>query len=263
MAYEHVLYEKQDRIATITLNRPERLNAFNPPLRRELHQIFEDVRDDPEVWVAIITGAGDRAFSAGNDLKYTAEHPESMTQRDPRTMGHIIRGGIDCWKPIIAAVNGYALGGGCELALACDLIVASETAVFGQPEVRVGLLAGGGGLFRLPRQIPEKIANDILFTARHMTAQEAHQWGLVNQVVPPDEVMPAARRLAEQILANSPIAVRKSKELIRRGLDTTVDYPPNAWSLMDEAMRSLAETEDFIEGPRAFSEKRPPQWKGR
>jgi crotonobetainyl-CoA hydratase len=263
MAYEFITYEKADRIATVTINRPERLNALHPPTRLELRSAFEDFRDDPEVWVAILTGAGDRAFSAGNDLKYTAENSARYTaeRADPRS-GMIIRE-FECWKPIIAAVNGYAMGGGCELALACDLIVASEKSTFGQPEVRVGLVAGGGGVFRLPRQIPQKVAMDVLLTARHMTAEEAHRWGLVNQIVPPGEVMAAARQLAEQIIANSPVAVRLTKELVRRGLDTTVDYPPNAWALNKQAMEQLVQTQDFIEGPKAFAEKRPPRWTGR
>ncbi|HEX2174233.1 MAG TPA: enoyl-CoA hydratase-related protein [Dehalococcoidia bacterium] len=184
------------------------------------------------------------------------------TLGDRAVFGGIVRD-FECWKPIIAAVNGFALGGGCELALACDLVVASETAAFGQPEVRVGLLAGAGGVFRLPRQIPPKIAMDVLLTARHMTAQEAYDRGLVNKVVPPDQLMTAARELAQQICANSPIAVQLTKELVLRGLDRPVDYPPEAWQLNADAMRRLSQTEDFIEGPKAFAEKRKPAWKNR
>ena len=263
MAYQYVLYDKRDRIATVTINRPEALNALHPPANQELRQIWEDFRDDPEVWVAVLTGAGDRAFSAGNDLKYTAEHPEMFEEFGDRAVfGGMVRD-FECWKPIIAAVNGFALGGGCELALAADLVIASETASFGQPEVRVGLIAGAGGVFRLPRQIPLKTAMEVLLTARRMTAQEAYERGLVNKVVPPGELMTAARELAEQICENSPVAVQLTKELVLRGLDTSLDYPPHAWDLNKDAMRRLAKTQDFIEGPKAFAEKRKPRWTGR
>lgn len=263
MAYEFIRYEKDGRIAIITLNRPEVFNALHPPANQELGEIWRDFRDDPNLWVAIVTGAGDRAFSAGNDLKYTAQHPEMFKDFSARpAFGGIVRD-IGCWKPIIAAVNGVALGGGCEMALAADLVVASENATFGQPEVRVGLIAGAGGVFRLPRQIPLKIAMDVLLTARHMTAQEAYERGLVNKVVPQSDLLKTARELAKAICENSPVAVRLTKELVYQGLDTTLDHPPAAWELNDDAFRRLTQTEDFIEGPKAFAEKRKPQWKGR
>jgi len=259
MAYQFATYETQGRIAIVTLNRPERMNALHPPAHFELHDIWNEFERDPEVWVGILTGAGDRAFSAGNDLKYTAEHGP---HRGPSAASGF--GGITnrtaCWKPIIAAVNGHALGGGFEMALACDIIIAAENARLGLPEVRVGLMAAAGGVHRLLRMMPHKIAMGYMLTGRHMTAQEAHRWGIVNEVVPQAEVMPTALKWANEILACAPLSVRASKQAALMGLDHPLDIALNM--NYTEALR-MRYSEDTVEGPRAFAEKRPPNWQAR
>jgi enoyl-CoA hydratase/carnithine racemase len=198
MEYEYARYEKRDRVAVITINRPEVLNALHPPASAELSAIWDDFAADPDLWVAILTGAGDRAFSAGNDLKYTAAHAGRTAAQGAPVKGGF--GGItarfDLVKPTIAAVNGWAMGGGCEMALACDLIIAAEHARFGLPEPRVGLFAGAGGVHRLPRQLPLKIAMGMILTGKAIDAQEAARWGLANEVVPAAELMGAAERWA-------------------------------------------------------------------
>ena len=212
MGYEFIVYEKRGRIAYLTINRPDRLNALHPPANSEIRDAMTDFRDDPDAWVAIITGAGERAFSAGNDLKYTAERG-----RYRRPVGSAPFGGItsdfECWKPIIAAVNGFALGGGLELALACDIIVAAEHAEVGLPEVRVGLVAGAGGVHRLPRHVPLKVAMGMMLTGRRIPAQEAYRIGLVNEVVPQSKLMETAEGWASDILKGAPLSVRASKQM--------------------------------------------------
>jgi enoyl-CoA hydratase/carnithine racemase len=262
MTFQYILYEKRDRIAYVTINRPEVLNAIHPPASKELYEAFCDFRDDPECWVAILTGAGDRAFSAGNDLKWTAEH--GGLARQMAEFGDIPFGGIttgfECWKPIIAAVNGYALGGGMEMAMACDIIIAAEHAEFGQPEPRVGLIAAAGGVHRLPRHVPLKVAMGLLLTGRRISAQEAYRIGLVNEVVPLKDLMPTAERWAREILECAPLAVRASKQAALKGLDWPFDV---ALNLNYEWVTRWRHAEDTIEGPRAFAEKRRPVWKGR
>ena len=192
MPYEFISYETKGRIAYVTIRRPERLNALHPYANQELLDAFTAFREDPDAWVAILTGTGERAFSAGNDLVYTAQH--GGARPGPRAAFGGITTGFECWKPIIAAVNGYALGGGLELAMACDIIIAAEHAELGLPEPRVGLFAGAGGVHRLPRHVPHKIAMGMLLTARRIPAQEAYRIGLVNEVVPMAELMPTAER---------------------------------------------------------------------
>ncbi|MCY3638114.1 MAG: enoyl-CoA hydratase-related protein, partial [Chloroflexi bacterium] len=172
MSYEFITYEKKDRIAYVTINRPERLNALHPPANAELYHAFSAFRDDPDAWIAILTGTGERAFSAGNDLRYTAERGRRDRSGEIARFGGITSN-FECWKPIIAAVNGYALGGGLELAMACDIIIAADHAEVGLPEPRVGLIAGAGGVHRLPRHVPYKIAMGMLLTARRIPVQEA------------------------------------------------------------------------------------------
>ena len=259
MAYEFVTYEKKGRIATVTINRPERMNALHPPANLELHEIWNDFQDDPEVWIGILTGSGDKAFSAGNDLKYTAEHGLGMVRVGESGFGGLAKR-TNCWKPIIAAVNGFALGGGFEMALACDIIIAADHARLGLPEPRVGLMAGAGGVHRLPRMMPQKIAMGYILTGRHMTAQEAHRWGVVNEVVPLADLVPTAHNWAQDILEGAPLSIRASKQAAMMGLGHPLDIALNLEYTQSTAMRR---SEDIVEGPKAFAEKRKPNWKGR
>src|SRR5258705_10641378 len=217
MAYEFATYEKQGRIAVVTINRPERMNSLHPPANFELHEIWNEFERDPDLWVGIVTGAGDKAFSAGNDLRFTAEHGRDMVRMAESGFGGLANRPAN-WKPILAAVNGYALGGGFEMALACDIIVAADSARLGLPEPRVGLMAGAGGVHRLPRHIPLKIAMGMILTGKHLSAAEAHRWGLVNEVVPLKDLMAAAERWAGEIMECSPVSIQASKEAAMSGL---------------------------------------------
>jgi enoyl-CoA hydratase/carnithine racemase len=250
--------ERDGRVQIVTINRPEVMNALHPPASFELAQVFDEFEADPDLWVAIITGAGDRAFSAGNDLKYQASGGD-MKMPDTGFAGLTSR--FDCAKPVIAAVNGVSMGGGFEIALACDLIIASDRATFALPEPRVGLAALAGGLHRLPRQIPLKTAMGIILTGRRVSPQEALQIGIVNEVVPHEDLMKAARRWADQILECAPLSVRASKESIVKGLE--IASVTEAMTTRYERVFEMFRSEDFKEGPRAFAEKRAPQWKGR
>src|SRR5262245_4706327 len=202
MNFEFIRYEKRDHIATITLNRPEVMNALHPPCHEELDRAFNDFAADPETGVAILTGAGDKAFSAGNDLKWTAHHGVPTL---PKTGFAGLTRRFDLVKPLIAAVNGFALGGGFEIALACDIIIAAEHAKFGVPEPKVGLMAAAGGVHRLPRMIPQKLAMGMMLTGRHISAAEAARLGIVNEVVPSKDLMAAAERWAKEISECSPL----------------------------------------------------------
>ncbi|MHB1421148.1 MAG: enoyl-CoA hydratase-related protein, partial [Bacillota bacterium] len=199
---------------------------------------------------------------AGADLKEVASGKFVLTEEMAKWgWGGIVQHFIP--KPTIAAVNGFALGGGTEVALACDLVVASERASFGLPEVKRGIIASAGGLLRLPRQLPHKVAMNIILTGEPISATEAQRWGLVNQVVPHDEVMLAALALAEKICENAPVAVKACKQIVYRGLDSTVDFPGAAWEMNNKYAEGVAGSEDAMEGVRAFTEKRKPNWKGR
>lgn len=258
MTYEYALFTKDNHVATITLNRPERLNAVHPPASEELSQIWDDALTDDEVWVIVLTGAGERAFSAGNDLKYTAEHGL------PRKRAKGGFGGLtdrtDIWKPTIAAVNGFALGGGFEMALSCDIIIAADHARLGLPEPRVGLAAAAGGVHRLPRQMPLKIALGYMLTGKHMTAQEAHRWGIVNEIVPLAELEATVKRWTDEILECAPLSVRATKQCAMLGSGLTLD---EAFGQSYPALKQMMNSQDVVEGPRAFSEKRKPNWQGR
>ena len=203
-----------------------------------------DFRDDPDAWVAIITGAGERAFSAGNDLKYTAERGRHMRPVDSAPFGGITSD-FECWKPIIAAVNGFALGGGLELALACDIIIAAEHAEVGLPEVRVGLVAGAGGVHRLPRHVPLKVAMGMMLTGRRIPAQEAYRIGLVNEVVPQSKLMETAEGWASDILKGAPLSVRASKQMALSGLPWPLEIAMGR--TYSEHERAKA-SDDFVEG---------------
>jgi enoyl-CoA hydratase/carnithine racemase len=256
MELEFVRYEKRDHIAWVTIVRPAVMNALHPPANEELSRVWDDVATDADVRVAILTGAGDRAFSAGNDLKWTAQH--GVPRMPKGGFGGLVAR-EDLWKPLIAAVNGVALGGGLEIALACDVIVASETARLGLPEPRVGLMAAAGGVHRLPRHVPLKVAMGMMLTGRHVTAAEAYRIGLVNEVVPAAELLPAAERWAREIAECSPLSVQATKQAALQGLGRPVleamsgDYP---------AVKRLFTSPDVVEGPRAFAEKRKPRWQG-
>uniref|UniRef100_Q07J31 Short chain enoyl-CoA hydratase n=1 Tax=Rhodopseudomonas palustris (strain BisA53) TaxID=316055 RepID=Q07J31_RHOP5 len=259
MSLQYSTVTRRGRITIVTLSRPEVMNALHSDAHFELHQVFNDFAQDPEQWVAIITGAGDKAFCAGNDLKWQA----SGGRRGWDTSGFAgLTARFDCDKPIIAAVNGVAMGGGFEVALACDLIIASENALFALPEPRVGLAALAGGLHRLPRQIGLKRAMGMILTARHVSAREGFELGFVNEVVPPSEALAAAERWADLICKNSPMSIRASKQAIQKGsmvsLEEAIsdqrDYP---------AVRAMIASQDYIEGPQAFSEKRLPRWVGK
>ncbi len=263
MAYQFARYEKRGRLAYITIDRPEVLNAVHHEANAELTEIVEDFIGDDEVWVAIITGAGERAFSAGNDLKATAaiargERPAPVPGERRVAFGGVV--GVTCDKPLIAAVNGVALGGGFEIALACDLIIAAEHARFGLPEPRVGLVAGAGGMHRLPRQLPLKQAMGFMLTGRQMGAQEAFRLGLVNEVVPLADLLATAERWANEILECAPVSVRTTKASALAGLHLPVD---EAMAQDRDRLARLRASEDYIEGPQAFVEKRKPRWTGR
>ena len=259
MAYQFATYEKKGRVAIVTINRPERMNSLHPPANFELDEIWNDFERDPEVWVGILTGAGDKAFSAGNDLRFTAEHGRDIVRVADSGFGGLANRST-CWKPILAAVNGYALGGGFEMALACDIIIAADHARLGLPEPRVGLMAGGGGVQRLPRMIPSKIAMGYILTGRQMTAQEAHRLGVVNEVVPLPELMPTVLRWADEILECAPLSIRASKQAALMGLGHPLDV---ALKLNFTEAERMRRSEDTVEGPRAFAEKRKPRWKAR
>jgi enoyl-CoA hydratase/carnithine racemase len=258
MANEHILTAERDGVLTITLNRPEKLNAITPPMHMRLEECFDRFASDPALHVCIITGAGERAFCAGSDLAlFDAKAPS------PNTGYAGLAQRFDLAKPVIAAVHGICLGGGFEVALACDLIVASEKAVFGLPEPKVGLFAIGGGIHRLVRQIGLKQAMGPLLTGRNVSAQEGLAMGFVSELAAPEALMDAAQELARQIIANAPLAVQLTKALAMWGLD----QPTLADALAGQVQHPLFETwrraEDTAEGPKAFAEKRGAVWKGR
>src|SRR6516162_9685176 len=249
--------ETEGRLMVVTINRPEVYNALHPMANQELADAFDAFAIDPGLWVAIITGAGDKAFSAGNDLKYHAEL-RAKTGGRPKTPSQGF-GGLtnrhDLDKPVIAAVNGVAMGGGFEIALAADILIASEHAKFALPEPRVGLAAGAGGMQRLSRQIPLKHAMGMMLTGRHVSAREGYELGFVTALVAHAQLMSEARRWADQILACSPMSIRATKQTVLRSLDVpaleiamrNLNYP---------AYVAMTRSEDTIEGPKAFAEKR-------
>ena len=255
---DFVTVERAGRVTTITLDRPEVMNAINPAMHAALQVAFDDFAADPEQFIAVVTGAGERAFCAGSDLKALDRHggyPKNGYA------GLIER--FDLAKPLIAAVNGVALGGGFEIALACDLIVASENASFGLPEPLVGAVALGGGLHRLSRQIGLKPAMGLILSSRRVSAAEGLRLGFVNEMVPADQLNTAVRRWCADILRGSPMSIRASKETVMRGLGE----PDVARAMRNQptypAYAAWRASEDAREGPAAFAEKRPPVWKGR
>jgi enoyl-CoA hydratase len=257
---ENLLYEKKAAIAYVTLNRPKVLNALNRQTWNELRTVFEDARDDPEIRGAILTGGGDKAFIAGADIgelaNVTAVEAEQSSSYGQAVLDLIENLG----KPVIAAVNGYALGGGCETAMACTIRVAAEHAKFGQPEVTLGLIPGGGGTQRLPRLVGKGRALQLILSGGMIDAQEAHRIGLVNEVVPAGDLLTRAEAILTQIFANAPIAVKFSIEAVNRGLETNL---AEGLSLEASLFGLCAGTGDKAEGTSAFLAKRAPQFHGR
>ncbi len=255
--YRFCTVADEGRVRIVTINRPEVLNALHSEAHWEFDRVWNEFAASPDLWVGIITGAGNRAFSAGNDLKVQAAGGRGPR---PKTGFAGLSHRFDLDKPLIAAVNGIAMGGGFETALACDIIIAAENAVFALPEPRVGLVAGSG-VHRLPRMIPQKAALGMILTGRRVSAAEGKELGFVNEVVPAGEALEAARRWAAQILECSPMAIRASKEVVYRSLDAptlaaamTTTYP---------AQQANLASQDYIEGPKAFAERRKPNWQNR
>lgn len=264
-----IIYEKKGQMAYITINRPHVLNAIDPKTNQELEKVWLDFRDDPEVWVAILTGAGDKAFCSGVDLNKSAPGmgPKSALMGAERRQGFsrgpgfgTITRGFETWKPIIAAINGHCLAGGLEIALACDIRIASDTASFGMTQVRWGMIPGAGGTQRLPRLIPFGKAVELCITGEIISAEEALRYGIINHIVSPEELLEEAQKMAEKICERGPLAVRAVKELILRGMKMPLD---EALCLEFSLLNALLETEDAREGFNAFAEKRKPRFKGR
>jgi enoyl-CoA hydratase/carnithine racemase len=255
-----IIFEKREKIAIITINRPEAMNSIDPETSEELSRAWMDFRDDPQLWVAIFTGVGDRAFSAGADLKKMIPFLARLSPIERREweekypgLGGITRG-LNIWKPIIAAINGFCLAGGLEMALACDLRVAADHSTFGFMEVSRGIIPGAGGTQRLPRTIPLGRAMEMILTAERINAEEALRLGLVNRIVPLSQLMDTAMEMAAAILKNAPLAVRAAKEAILRGLDIGLEEGLRLESVLQSYLLTTA---DAVEGPRAFAEKRP------
>lgn len=261
-----VTFETTERIAILTINRPEAMNALDAETLAQLNKAWIRFRDDPELWVAIITGAGVKAFCAGADLKGLGQYYSSMTPIQRKTkadrepgLGGITRN-LEIWKPIIAAINGYCVAGGLEIALACDIRIASETATFGLTEVSRGIIPGAGGTQRLPRIVPLGKSLEMILTAERIDAHEAYRIGLINRIVPGGQLMPEAGKLAKRICQNAPLAVQAAKEAVYRGIDLPLSEGLRLEQFLAEPVR---QSEDATEGPRAFSEKRPPLFKGK
>lgn len=257
--FKTILYEKKGNVAWITLNRPEVLNAQNDQLRSELVEALETVGRDDDVHAVVIAGAGDRAFSAGADIsefpkRYPTDYIKMKWVKRPYD---VIR---SLPKPVIAAVNGLALGGGCEIVLACDCVIAVDTAQFGQPEIRVGVIPGGGGTQILPRLIGEKRAKELIFSGRSITAAEALAMGMINQVVPKEKLMEAAEKMVGDFLKNSPAILKLAKIAVNKSLDTPLTV---GLECEREIFALCFGTEDQKEGAKAFLEKRKPSYKGK
>ncbi len=258
--FENLIYEKRDRIAYVTLNRPKVLNALNMPTWTDLRGAFSDAQTDPSILGVILTGAGDKAFIAGADISELANATAFEAEKASRYGQDVLDLIETLGKPVIAAVNGFALGGGCETAMACTMRIAVETARFGQPEVKLGLLPGGGGSQRLPRLVGKGRALQLILTGETIDAREAWRIGLVNEVVAAADLLPRAEALLRQIFANAPIAVRYSLKAVNAGMQSSQDQG----LLLEASLFGLcASTEDKAEGTAAFLAKRAPSFQGR
>jgi enoyl-CoA hydratase/carnithine racemase len=259
-ALANVLYEKKGAVAHVTLNRPKVLNALSHATWEDLYTAFSEAQQDAEVRGVILTGAGDKAFIAGADISELAKVTAVEAQQSARFGQAVLDLVENLGKPVIAAVNGFALGGGCETAMACTIRIASETAKFGQPEVKLGLLPGGGGTQRLPRLVGKGRALQLILSGEVINAQEAYRIGLVNEVVPAADLIARAERILAQIFANAPLAVRYSLEAVNRGVEGS---QPEGLALEASLFGLCAGTEDKKEGTAAFLQKRAPQFQGR
>lgn len=258
MTYNNIILEKEAGLAILYINRPKALNALNSETLQEIKAAIIDVKDDAAVEALIITGAGDKAFVAGADISFM-QNLSAVEGRYFGLLGQEVFRNIESLEiPVIAAVNGFALGGGCELSLACDIRLASENARFGQPEVSLGITPGFGGTQRLPRIIGEGRAKELIYSARNINAQEAYRVGLVNQVYPPESLMEEAKKLAKSITANAPLAVRFSKAAINKGMQTDID---TALAIEADLFGMCFSTEDQKEGMSAFINKTKPTFK--
>ncbi len=260
MSYQHIIYRIDEGIATITLNRPEALNAWSPELAQEFLSAIEDASKDVEVRVVVITGAGEKAFSAGADIK-TMKGMTALKARELSNMGYKICKVLEnIEKPVIAAINGYALGGGLEVAMACDFRIASEKARMGQTEINIGLIPGWGGTQRLTRLVGIGRAKELVYTGKIIDANIALQWGLISKVVPAEQMMTTVREFAQELAGKAPVALKVAKTLISKGADVDLD---SALTLEREGFGVVASSEDLQEGVSAFTEKRKPKWEGK
>ncbi|MGB9676935.1 MAG: enoyl-CoA hydratase/isomerase family protein [Candidatus Bathyarchaeales archaeon] len=260
MAYQYIIYEKSEGIATITLNRPEALNAFSKEVIEEVLNAIEDVKADENVRVVILTGAGEKAFSAGADIK-AMKGMNALKARELSLMGEKLCLALEnLEKPVIAAINGYALGGGLEVAMACDIRIASENARMGQTEINIGLIPGWGGTQRLTRLVGATKAKELIFTGKMIDAKTAEQIGLVNMVIPQSNFRETVRQFALELAQKAPVALKIAKALINKGAETSLDV---ALALEREGFGVVASTEDLQEGVSAFTEKRKPMFKGK
>ncbi|HXW18690.1 MAG TPA: enoyl-CoA hydratase-related protein [Candidatus Acidoferrales bacterium] len=260
MAYENILYDVKDHIARITFNRPAVLNALSPNTVSELGEALDAARHDAQVRVVILTGAGEKAFVAGADINELAKRTPVDGKEYSLVGQEVLRRLETLGKPSIAAINGFALGGGCEMALACTLRIASKTARIGQPEVKLGIIPGYGGSQRLPRLCGKGVAHELILTGEMISADEALRIGLVNHVVEPADLLPAAEKIAQKIIANAPLAVKYAMEAVEHGMEMTQE---EGIFLEATLFGICCSTEDMREGTRAFLEKRPPKFQGR
>jgi enoyl-CoA hydratase len=255
---DEVLRERRGHVEILTINRPEARNAINGAVSKAMGSIMDDLAEDADCWVVIVTGSGDKAFSAGMDLKaFSSGEGGDILGASGGFAGLTQR---DFPKPVIAAVNGSALAGGFEIMLSCDLVIAASHATFGIPEAKRGLIAGAGGLIRMPKRLPIAVALELAMTGDPIDAERAYALGLVNKVVSPEKLLDEALELADRIAANAPLAVRYSKSVMKRAAEVPES---EGWAINGQAVGVVFSSADAMEGPIAFAEKRPPNWQGK